>query len=397
MLLKKILITLLLLFLSACARVPLKGPDNAMRITSAPKPPSELKDDLPIPPLLKAIEDQIQFIEKSQSFSDFNFGGDHFTKSEYLSGLRRFVEIGRSASNTTELYEKATEEFDFREVYGKENWGEVFMTSYFEPLIPGSKKRTPIYSQPLYTTPPDLLTIRLHDFDPNKYENKSLRGRVLENRVVPYYSRKEIDSDQKLARKKLEICWVDPIDAFYLQIQGSGTVEFQSREKIHVNYADKNGHPYEPVGRQFKKIIPPEQLNLHTIEAQLRKLPQDELQKILNSNPSYVFFRKLDQSALTSMGVPATDGRTIATDAKYFPKGALAFLIFDKPEFDQPEDLQAARFTPTSRFVLDQDIGGAIQGGGRLDLFWGRGSEAKHYAGVIKHSGKLYYLTPKRK
>jgi membrane-bound lytic murein transglycosylase A len=97
------------------------------------------------------------------------------------------------------------------------------------------------------------------------------------------------------------------------------------------------------------------------------------------------------------LGLPATDGRTIATDAKYFPKGALGFLVATKPKFDSPQALTPAGWEPMSRFVIDQDIGGAINGGGRLDLFWGRGDDAKCYAGVMKQHGKLYYIVPKEK
>src|SRR5690606_20192400 len=152
---------------------------------------------------------------------------------------------------------------------------------------------------------------------------------------------------------------------------------------------------YEPVGKFLRDRLAPEDLNLHGIEAYLRSLPPKELQDYLNRNPSYVFFQKLDRSALTYLGIPATDGRTIATDRRYFPKGALAFLSFDKPRFDPPDSLRVAEEgEPVSRFVLDQDIGGAITGGGRVDLFWGRGPEAKKFAGVMKTTGRLLYLVP---
>jgi membrane-bound lytic murein transglycosylase A len=138
-------------------------------------------------------------------------------------------------------------------------------------------------------------------------------------------------------------------------------------------------------------------MNLFNIEAHLRNLPKKELQDVLNQNPSYVFFQTSQQHAITYLGVPATGGRTIATDKRYFPKGALALLKFEKPVFQPSDAAQPSSSIPVSRFVLDQDIGGAINGGGRVDLFWGQGNESKRHAGVMKNNGNLFYLAPKRR
>ena len=118
---------------------------------------------------------------------------------------------------------------------------------------------------------------------------------------------------------------------------------------------------------------------------------------ILFKNPSYVFFSKSKDRAITSLGVPATPGRTIATDPRFAPKGALAFIEFSKPTFkeDYHSATSAPRFIPASRFVVDQDTGGAITGTNRVDLFWGRGDEAKRHAGVMQHRARLVYLVPR--
>jgi membrane-bound lytic murein transglycosylase A len=136
---------------------------------------------------------------------------------------------------------------------------------------------------------------------------------------------------------------------------------------------------------------------MQRIESLLRSLPSDQRDAILFKNPSYVFFNKSAKRAITSLGVPATPGRTIATDAQFAPKGAVAFLQFSKPVFTEgtvKEDLDP-HFVETSRFVVDQDTGGAITGTGRVDLFWGRGDEAKRSAGLIQHPARLVYLAPK--
>ena len=236
---------------------------------------------------------------------------------------------------------------------------------------------------------------------PKSEPERKMRGHVIDTpggrRFVPYFSREDIDTRAALQGRKLELVWVDPVDAFFLHIQGSGTVMLEGGKTLRLNYADKNGQPYEALGKFLRDQIPLENLNLHTIEAYVRQLPAARMQEYFNRNPSYVFFQILESSALTYLGLPATDGRTVATDAKYFPKGGLAFLAFDKPRFDGPTSVTPLpEAEKTGRFVLDQDIGGAITGPGRLDLFWGRGADAKRYAGVIKNPGHLYYLTPKR-
>lgn len=381
-----------LLLLAACARAPLKGPENSMRRSNAP----ELSDDLPIGPLLDSVEAQIRHLESTPGRDIFIFGQKNFSKAEYLAGLRRFVELGRSNSDSQAFFSAVRNEFEFYEVYGKDRWGEAFITSYYEPLIEGSLKPTARFSQPVYSTPSDLVSLDLSEFNAKFAQERKLRGRLNGGKLVPYFTREEIDSQMALKGRKLEICYLDPIDAFFLQIQGSGTVDLGGGKLIRLNYAEKNGHVYEQLAAHLRGKIPPEQMNLHTIEDHLRSLSREELQRILNLNPSYVFFKIKEESALTFLGVPATDGRTIATDPRFFPKGALAFINFEKPRFGEGSKVPVGA-DPASRFVLDQDIGGAITGGGRLDLFWGRGAEAKLYAGAMKNPGRLYYLAPKAK
>ncbi|MEW6057605.1 MAG: MltA domain-containing protein [Bdellovibrionota bacterium] len=388
-------LVLLALWMGSCARAPLKGPENSLLRADAP----ELSDDLPLEQLFSAITEQVQFLEKSPRDSNFVFGEETFTKQEYLAGLRRFLELGKKHSGE-EFFDQVRDEFDFYEVYGDPSPGDVFITSYFEPVIPGALKKTDQFSQPLYGAPNDILRLDLERFDEKFADERKRRARVVGNDVYPYYSREEIDSGGALSGKKLELCWVDPIDAFFLQVQGSGTVELSGGKSLRLIYAEKNGHQYHSIGKFLKEKIPADQLTLHSIERYLRGLPVAEMRKILYQNPSYVFFHLLEgdaKGALTYLGVPATAGRTIATDPKYFPKGALAFLVSTKPKFDSIESTTPSSWEPLARFVLDQDIGGAIVGGGRVDLFWGRGAEAKQYAGVMKQSGKLYYLAPKKR
>lgn len=385
------------LFVTACARVPLTGHSDSMRLAAAPAVVSTLADDLPMVTLATALDEQVRFLEGKANVTEFDLGDTRYSKQEYLAGLKRAADLARQAQNPNDFFAAISREFDFYEVYGKDGWGDVFLTSYFEPVIPGSMQKSARFSQPLYARPADIVQIRLKEFAATATDHRTLQGRIENGRVVPYYTRREIDSEGRLSGKGLELCWVDPVDAFFLQVQGSGTVVLENGVKLRVNYAEKNGHPYRPVGAVLKDQIPSGRLNLHTIEQKLRSLSPQAMQIAMNSNPSYVFFRLHDQSAITYMGLSATDGRTVATDQRYFQKGLLGFLMFEKPVFSSPESIQPERFEAASRFVLDQDIGGAITGGGRVDLFWGRGPEAKQSAGVIKDKARMYYLAPKKK
>ena len=363
--------------------------------------PSLFKDDLPLRPLALAIHEQIRLLKSQTHSSDpLIFGERKIPKTTYLTALNEFALFIEGAAPLPDAQGKILgylkDHFEFYEVYGRAQWGEVFLTSYFEPVIDASLTKTPTKTVPLYRKPRDLVELDLAQFDAKFSAERKMRGRLEGHKFLPYYTREEIDVQGALKGKKLEICYVDPLDSYLLQVQGSGTVVFPDGKRLFVNYADKNGFPYESISKFFRDKIPTEQLNLHTIEAALRAMPRKERQALLNKNPSYVFFTtERDKSAITSLGVSATDGRTIATDGRYFVKGALAYLEFDKPVFESASDLQPKAWEAAGRLVLDQDIGGAITGPGRVDLFWGRGPEAKQRAGVIKREARLSYLLPR--
>lgn len=411
----RLLTVLLCLLWGACVRSPLEGPEDAFRRTEPPR----LSDDLPIGPLVEGVRRQIRFLREpvltpAVENTRYVFDGRELTRTEYLNGLERFVMEYEAASSKEEFLERVREGFDFYEVYGDDQWGRAFMTSYYEPVIPGSRNRTKEFSRPLYAKPGDIIEVNLREFfpvlSPDDPMQKLLerlpviRGRIHKgptlrgNReLVPYYSREEIDEKNALAGKAEVLAWVRPLDAFFLQIQGSGTVRFDGDTggEIRVGYEEQNGHPYVAVGRHLTHAIPLEEMSLHTIEEYLESLSPEDRQAYLNLNPSYVFFRELEGKPVTYMGTPVVEGRTIATDPRYFPKGALGFLRFEKPVFAGSDSPEPSGWEPTSRLVIDQDKGGAIRGGGRLDLFWGSGRDAKRAAGVMKQWVKLYYLAPK--
>jgi membrane-bound lytic murein transglycosylase A len=383
--------------------------------------PHVLVDDLHYQDLTEALRANI---ERLKSFGApieiMRFGAVEISRTAYIAALEELVNIQERDPTGQLLQEKLKNDFEFHEVYGDEEWGKVFITSYYEPVIQGRLKKKKPYTQPLYGYPKDMVLVNTAEFarispaleayQATVVEQKSrdgiLRGRLIKegdrSKVVPYYSRQEID-EVNAANKKLPIlCYVDPIDAFFLQIQGSGTVLLQETNKeIRVGYSEQNGHPYRAIGRVLFDVIPKDQMTAQKIDQHLRSLSREEAQKIMNQNPSYVFFQKMEGSPKAYFGTPAVPGRTIATDTRYFPKGALAYLEYEQPVFPEMMEGVPADFVQqwkkSSRFVLDQDTGGAIRGPHRVDLFWGRGPQAARYSGVMRNPGRLYYILPKNR
>lgn len=364
----------------------------AFRETQAPP----LSDDLNLDGLREAIEMQAEVLHRTPN-TVMQFGPVMTTRGEYGHALKDLTSVLASPISTHEKLTYLNDHFRFFEFYGGDSWGEILLTSYFEPTLRGSLRPTRALTTPLYKKPDDLLTIPLRSFSERFKDEKPLKGRIHKDTLVPYYSRADIDGRGALRGRNLELVWVDPIDAFFLHIQGSGTVQLMDGSEMHLTYADKNGQRYEPIGKYLKAQLAPQKVTMQRIETALRAMPTQERDQLLFKNPSYVFFNRSHQRALTSLGVPATPGRTIAVDPTFAPKGALAILTFDKPIFSgnhsgEDEPVGAER---VSRLVVDQDTGGAITGTNRVDLFWGRGDEAKKYAGIIQSSARILYLVPR--
>ncbi len=381
---------LLVILLCSCARAPLKSINESMRL--AENPPV-LKDDLGSENFFKTLRHHIDVMKTSRFVSDpMTFGPKKISKSSYIAALEEIF------NHPDDWVDYISINFNFYEVYGKDDWAEVMSTGYYEPIVKGSKTKTEVFSQALYSTPKDLMSVDFKKFADKFSKGEKLpilTGRIENKSFVPYYDRKAIDSDLKLKNQNLELAWVSPVDSFFIQIQGSGTVEFQDGEKIRYGYASQNGHPYFALGKSLTDVIPLQEMSMQRIKLHLETLTHEQQQSILNKNPSYVFFKKLDGGALTYAGMEVSDGRTIATDLQLFPKGAMAFLDISEPVFDSDVSITPKEWRPVPRVVFDQDTGGAIKGGGRMDLYYGSGVEAAQKAGVMKQHGKLYYLVPR--
>lgn len=238
----------------------------------------------------------------------------------------------------------------------------ALITGYYEPLLDGSRVKDATHTYPLYRLPPD----------PTRFDRAEIDGGAL-------------------AGKQLELLWVsDPVDAFFLQVQGSGRVRLPDGSIVRVGFAGTNERDYVSIGRAMVDagIMTKEQVTLQTIRAYLAAHPA-EVMDWLHRNPRYVFFRELgasqDQGPIGALNVPLTPGRSVAVDPEFVPLGSPLWLNTTRPDTG----------APLQRLVTAQDKGGAIKGQGRIDLFWGAGEAAEKLAGEMKQQGAYWIIVPR--
>jgi membrane-bound lytic murein transglycosylase A len=276
------------------------------------------------------------------------------------------------------------------------------ITGYYEPFVRGARSPGGRYQTPLYRPPPDLVTVSLGHQYP-ELRNLRLRGRIVKtpqgDQLMPYPSRAEIDRGGLL--KGLEIAWLeDPIEAFFLQVQGSGKVALDNGQVMRLGYANQNGHPYKSIGRWLVEQgeLTLAQASMQGIKNWVAANPQRR-QELLHQNPSVVFFRELPASQdptegpLGSLGVPLTAGRSLAVDPRYVALGLPVFLRTEIPVRDAASG--AYRPRPLARLMMAQDTGSAITGIHRGDFYFGSGSEAGESAGRMRYRGEMTILLPR--
>lgn len=293
---------------------------------------------------------------------------------------------GKPSSSAVQAYYK--QNFSVYKTTNADGTDSGMITGYYEPLLKGSRNRSAQYPYPLYAPPNDLVTVELDSVFP-ELKFKRVRGRLVGNKLVPYYNRAEIESDTSPIKGREFIYIDDIIDVFFLQIQGSGLVRLENGEQVHVGYADQNGHAYNSIGRLLieRGELTLAQASMQGIKNWARN-NLDKVRELLNNNPSYVFFRELPAGLpgpLGALGVPILGERSVAIDPKFIPLGAPVFLSTTEPNSNKP----------LKRLMMAQDTGGAIKGGVRADFFWGAGPDAGAKAGAMKQTGKLWVLLPK--
>ena len=261
-------------------------------------------------------------------------------------------------------------------------------TGYYEPELHGSWKQEGPFRHPIYTRPKDLVAIDLGKFRP-EMKGEHLAGRVAGNEVIPYSTREDIEAGA-LKGRQLELLWVDdPVDAFFLHIQGTGRVVFTDGSAVRIGFAGRNGHRYTPIGRELVAMgaIKSDKVTMKTIRDWLAANPLLGSQ-MMARNKSYIFFKAMDDDGpVGAEGVALTPGRSLAVDVKFVPLGVPVWLVTTEP--GKPKK-------PIRRMVVAQDTGSAIKGPVRGDLFVGFGSTAGVVAGEMRESGIYFLLLPKK-
>ncbi len=258
-------------------------------------------------------------------------------------------------------------------------------TGYYEPEIEGSLVKTEQYHTPVYALPKDIVRIDLGKFNP-KYKGEILFGKQQGKEIVPYLTRREIETQKEMFPAEI-IAWVkEPADLFILQIQGSGVLKLPDGKLIGIGYAGNNGHAFTGIGSVMAKkgLLKHGVYTMAEIKKWLIDNPQ-QAQSLMHENLRYIFFKKLDRpGAVGSLGVPLTKGRSLAVDPAYIPLGSFLWLQTTDPDGN-----------PLNRLMTAQDTGSAIKGAIRGDFFWGRGDEALKEAGRMKSTGTYFLLLPK--
>jgi membrane-bound lytic murein transglycosylase A len=385
-------------FLAAgCAAGIGKPPEKILPalVLIPPEKAPRLADDLDGELLGTAIERSLEYYQGNGSNKTYGFGGLRITGKELRETLLAFRKILNSSDSAEAKTKRIGETFDIYKAVGSEDSGTVFFTGYFEPIIEGSLQKTGRYRHPIYRTPDDTVVVNLGKFN-KRYRNERLVGRLNNGEVIPYFTRADIEERGTLAGRNLELIWVDdPIDIFFLHIQGSGKISLPDGSFMQVSFAQSNGRPYRSIGRYLldKGKLTTGEISHQSLKKYLREHPE-ELSDIFNYNESYVFFRIVENGPIGALGLTLTSGRSIATDLDLFPRGALAFIRLRKPIFEKDGNIKS--WETFSRFVLNQDTGGVIKGPGRVDLFCGTGSGAEMLAGSLKETGELYFLVKKK-
>jgi membrane-bound lytic murein transglycosylase A len=265
---------------------------------------------------------------------------------------------------------------------------EGLVTGYYEPIVNGSRQKKAPYLTPVFAPPDDLIVVELAELYP-ELKHMRLRGRIEGRKLVPYFSRAEW-AGEEARRSGAALLWVaDPVDFFFLQIQGSGQVALDDGSKVRIGYADQNGHPYRSIGKWLieRGELQSHEASMQGIKAWAERNPK-RLQELLNANPSLVFFRELPVTGNGppgALGVPLTAERSIAVDPRHTPLGAPVWLATTRPNGSEP----------LARLMLAQDTGGAIRGPVRADFYWGSGADAGSLAGRMKQPGRMWVLLPR--
>ena len=328
--------------------------------------------------LSESVANSLSYLAAPSSRAFYPYGP--ITHERMMESLDRFQQLLHESGSAESFRQSLVDEFEVWIARGASNTGDVLYTGYCQPILDGSLRREGRYQHPLYRLPEDLV----------KGEDGAILGRrTASGDLVPYYTSGELMQNGHLEGK--ELVWLaDPFDAYIAQVQGSAIIRLPDDRLYEVGYAGKNGHEYKSIGLTLieEGRISKRELSLTTLQNYFRDHPA-ELDRLLPTNPSFVFFRESQGGPFGALGRKVLPMRSLATDKEVFPRAGLAFVEARLPFMDANGRLVQR---PTRFFALDQDRGGAIRSAGRCDVFLGTGDEAVERAGHVLAMGRMYYL-----
>lgn len=340
------------------------------------------KDTEPLISLRSSVKHSLEALSRHDDGTRVSLGSQSFLVKDLRETLDSFLFLLEGTEGTAQLNMRIPGAFDLYEVFEP-----VLFTGYYEPLLEGSRVRTERFRYPLYRRPDDL-TVRDNAFCPGCF--LFLRDRP------SYYTREEIDAGKVLEGRNLELLFLkDPVENFFLHVEGAGTIQLPDGSLAHVQYDGSNNRPYTPIGKLLvreAKLLPDE-ASLRGIKEYLHRRPE-ERERIMNRNQRYIFFKITDTGPAGVDDIPLTPLRSLATDPAVIPAGTLLYLVTDFPVFDAQGN--PAGVKEQANFAVSQDVGKAIQGANRADIFFGSGPRAETAAGHLKSRGKLYILVRKK-
>lgn len=373
------------------------APTSALRLVPLSQWP-HFHDDLGTKGLKRAAAKSLAYLKTIDGGRlSYRIGGRELAAGELEASVEEFSRIIDSSKDDAELNARLRENFDLYQSPGSDGQGKMLFTSYYQPILAASPKKTAKYKYPIYKKPKDLIVVDLAQF--GRGSGDPLLGRLTpDGRIVPYFDRRDIDVLHVLAGKHLEIAWLaDPYDRIDLHIQGSGLLRFPDGRLLRAKYAATNSLPYKSIGVALLSsgAISRSDYSLERLKQYLVDHPEG-VDWILAQNPRYTFFELqpvADSEPTGTIQQPLTAGRSIAIDPKIIPLGAIAYFETPMPQADLQGRLLGAY--ANSRFALCQDSGGAINGAGHVDIYLGHGAQAKAMA-VGQHSdGRLFILLKK--
>lgn len=373
-------------FLAVCPWIIQSG---AQVTPLSPDQIPELRDDLNLHELKSVLSQNLRYLQSRPAGSQLMVAGSPVTVQRLLNSTSFLLKRLEDGMNAGALQQTLQTHYEILQVDNGKSpqkaQRQMLITGYYQPLFAGSLVRTPPYVYPVYQQPADLIV------RPTKAgQRPALAGRMEAGRLVPYWTRREIEQGNLLRGR--ELVWLaDPFDVFVLHVQGSGIIQLPDGSRRGVHYAQSNGREYRSVGKYLADTgrMRLADVTMDSIRQYIAQHPE-EREQILYQNDSFIFFEwSKPGPAIGNLGHALTPGRSIAADQRWYPPGGIAYLSTRKPVVANGE---ITGWTPMQRLVCIQDTGSGLVGPGRADVFWGTGDAAGLAAGQMKEDGSLYLL-----